>query len=322
MINFKNNQQQTDTCIREENQVNYRACYFGLLNINTDKKVDNLYFKGTEEKSCVNSKDLKVIKSVLGRCRYMSDVKHMINSDRFKVTPYKNAVIIDDYYSKEPDGDEIYGLCAKLSYKVMEELEEKFGNKYKYLVISGNQKSFSMLHFCVAVCPNILDKNYNDIKSLPENTLIIDPAFGIMGLKDDHIFKDYEFEEIEKDGFVKYYQKRPGFCDLYYDEYRPMLLGKVELLAPGLFKEIESLDKNALIRYQFCEPYKSKYPTLYLWTCSPQETSYLDNSILQKLSKDELLKQWIDKIDKATVPLVDKFIEVTSDKVKIKNDNL
>jgi hypothetical protein len=250
----------------------------------------------------------------MGRCRYMLDIKHMVNSDRFKVTPYKNAIVIDDFYSSEDSGKEIYGLCSTLSFKVARELEKKLGNKYKCLVISGEQKSYSlsmdqksgMPHFCVAVCRNN-HSNLNSIDSLPDDTLIIDPSFGLLGLRKDKVFKDYNFEKIEKPQNFS----RPDICYVFYDERDATLLGKVELLAPGLFKEIKSLDKNALIRFLFSEPYASKPPKLYLCTHSKDGVSYLGDSVLEKsLTKEDPLKQWIDKVYKTMQSPVDKNFSV------------
>lgn|GEM_PF-3724038 len=304
VFNIKNSQQalSENTVSIREMKTNFRAHHFGLIDINADKKTNNISFSGM---TCILPEELQVIKTVLSRCRYMEDIKHILNSDKFKITPYKNVIVLDDFYSSsKTSGNEIRGLCSELCFKVAEELEKLLGSKYKYLVVSGSHEAYKMTHYCIAVCKNTHNKNFNNINSLTGDTLIIDPAFGLVGLKKDNIFKDYVFKRVED---CRYSTKK-DICYLYYEETDATLLGKVKLLAPGLFKEKKSLDKNALIRFLFAEPYNSKPAKLYLSTNSPAGVSYLDDATLNRcLSEKDLLKQWINKVNKSMQPPVDEI---------------
>ncbi|MDD3014049.1 MAG: hypothetical protein PHC34_10140 [Candidatus Gastranaerophilales bacterium] len=304
IVNFRNKLQAEPkiSSTTEETDVNFRARHFGLINIHSNKTTANISFSGINVLTCVHPKELKVIRTIMARCHYMEDVKHMINSDKFKVTPYKNVIVLDDFYSLESSGKDMYGLCAELSFKVAKELEKQFGSKYKYLVISGSHKVYSRHHYCVAVCKNSSKNSFNCIGSLPDDALIIDPSFGLLGLKKDTIFRDHVFNKLED----RQHSTKSNICFLRYDERDATLLGKVQLLAPGLFKEIKSLDKNTLIRFLFSEPYGSKPAKLYLCTHSPDGISYLDDSTLKKcLSEDDLLKKWIDKTEKTMQQPID-----------------
>jgi len=302
---FKHNRHSISekVCNIKETQVNFRAHNFGLINIKPSKKSDNICFTG----AYINPKDLKIIKSVMERCHYMVDVKHMITSDKFKVIPYKNAVLIQDYYSSDAGEKEIYGTCAGLSYKVAQKLKEQLGDKYKILAVSGIHEFYSMIHYCVAICKKDPAKNFNNIDCLTNNTIIIDPSFGLVGSKNDRMFKDYRFEKIENLNHKEY-------SDLYlfYDEWLGPdsgLLGQVKLLAPGIFDEVKTLDKDALIRFEFGEPRDPNTPNITFTTHDNNGISYLNlsKSVLQKcLSPNDLLKQWIDKVEKALQPPVNE----------------